>query len=66
MFSGLNSPVKAIEDLCVAPFETKANDVKDGCFWHAGLVTGCAPAAKRKFPLRAGDALIGFALNQFT
>ena len=66
MFSGLNSPVKAIEDLCVAPFETKVNDVKDGWFWHAGLVTGCAPAAKRKFPLPSENTLIGFGPNQFT
>ena len=66
MFSGLNSPVQAIEDLCVAPFETKVDDVEDRRFWHAGLVTGRVPAAKRKFPLPAGNTLIGFAANQFT
>ena len=66
MFAGLDPPVEAIQDMRVATFETKVDDVKDRRFLHAGLVTGRAPAAKRKFPLRAGNTLIGFAPNQFT
>ena len=66
MFAGFDPPVEAIKDMRVAPFKTKVDDVKDRRFWHAGLVTGCAPVAKRKFPLPAGNTLIGFAANQFT
>ena len=66
MFAGLDPPVEAIQDMRVAPLKSEVDDVKDGRFWHAGLVTGRAPAAKRKFPLRAGNTLIGFAVNQFT
>lgn len=66
MFAGLDSPVEAIEDMRIASFETKVNDIKDGRFWHAGLVTGRVPVAKRKFLLRLGNALIGFGSNQFT
>ena len=61
VFAGLNSPVEAIEDMCVIPFEAKANDVKDGWFWHVGLVTGPASVAKRKFPLPVRNTLIGLA-----
>ncbi len=37
VFAGLYPPVEAIQDMCVAPFETEVDDIKDRRFLHAGL-----------------------------
>ncbi len=45
----------------ITPFKTEIDDVKDGLFQHAELVTVRKASAKRNFPLRVRIALLGLA-----